>query len=477
MGAARNRSTIRALSGLAIAAALASCGGGGSSGGSGGGGGAPPIGGTPTPTPTPAPTPVFVTAGHVALGEIRFYLNGASPPSPDYAQVSSDRQGRYPRVVGQPLFFGSGPNAVPANYAAIAKLGFGIDSAGSFYFSYPAAPDITVLSPVTVLLTGGVPEAKLETQLGMTGSVFQLSADRDLKTFPPTEALASNDAALVAEAERLFAHHLRVDMLTASLNEFRPAEQDPTGLGTFLGSLSPATGELSLAVGLNAAPAQFLFTNERMTALLGSYPAIASAGYRPEVVSGAAHLINAYAALISTRVASRERAAQLKIGIKGYLIPEIKRLLRANSVAAANEALGVTTAQMETQIARYAEQLPFDPNDNFFPSPDFYSIAPGGSKLVDATDVGSNGDGPFNSNDLHSEPRLNDGGHFFRGESQLTAVTVPAVNAAQIGATLNPDGTVLIRPATGFTGVTWFDYTVRHARGDVEQGRVYVRVS
>jgi hypothetical protein len=374
------------------------------------------------------------------------------------------------------LFATTNANAVPANYAAIAKLGFGIDSAGSMFFTHQAAADARVLSPVTMLLAGGVSEAKLERQLGIAGSVFQLAADRDLRTFAPAEALASGDAELATEAERLLAHHLRIDMLNAALNEFNTRDQDPTGAATFLGTMPGASGGLSLGAGLNAAPDQFLFTNERMAALLGSYPAIAGAGYRADVMSAAAHLINAYAALIATRVSSRERAAQLKIGIKGYLVPEIKRLLRANTAAAAVDALAVTTPRMESEIARYAEQLPFDANDNFFPSPDFYNIAVGGSKLVDATDVGSNGDGPFNSNDIHAEPRLNDGNHFFPGVSEVTAVTVPVANAGQISATLNADGTVLIRPAAGFSGVTWFDYTVRHTRGDVKQGRVYVRV-
>jgi hypothetical protein len=411
-----------------------------------------------------------------ALGEIRFYPTGNSVNATDYAQVSTDRQGRYPRVTGQPLFSTTIANPVPTNYAQIAKAGFGIDSAGSMFFNHIAPADATVISALTMLLAGGVPEAKLETQLGIAGSVFQLAADRDLRTFSPTQSLTSSDTAIVGDAERLFAHHLRIDMLNAVLNEFRPNALNPTGSDTFLATLPGGAGGLSLAAGLNAAPSEFLFTNDRMVALLNSYGTITSAGYRSDVMSAAAHLINAYASVVSTRVASRERAAQLKIGIKGYLLPEIKRLLQANSATAASAALAVTSAQMEAEIARYAEQLPFDPNDNFFPSPDFYDLPLGGSKLVDATDVGSNGDGPFNSNDIHAEPRLNDGNHFFPGESQITAATVPALNAAQISATLNADGTVLIRPAAGFTGVTWFDYTVRHARGDTKQGRVYVRV-
>jgi hypothetical protein len=77
-------------------------------------------------------------------------------------------------------------------------------------------------------------------------------------------------------------------------------------------------------------------------------------------------------------------------------------------------------------------------------------------------------------------PQESDGNHFYSGSSTglstVTAVSVPAANTGEITATFNPDGTILVRPKTGFTGVTYFDYTVTHLRGDVEQGRAYVRV-
>ena len=355
------------------------------------------------------------------------------------------------------------------------KFAFGIDTAGLFYFWAQAPADSLIISPVSHLLATSLTESKLETQLGISGSLFGLQADRDLKTFSATVALGSTDPNIVADGERLLAHHLRIQMLTAVLNGFAAFEQDPTGIGTFLPPTS-GNGALGLRDFLAASPAAFIYTNDAMVALLNRSPAISAAGYSTDVLRAAAHLINAYAAAIPVRVNSREQAARYMIGIKGYLMPELNRLLAANTLAAANSVLAITTPTILAETERYTEQLPFNVNDNFFPSPDFYSLVRGGSKLVDATDIGSNGDGPFNSNDLHSEPNPLDGNHFFSAGSRVTAVTVPSVNARQIAATRNADGTVLIQALGAFTGVTYFDYTVEHNRGDIKQGRVYVRV-
>jgi hypothetical protein len=43
----------------------------------------------------------------------------------------------------------------------------------------------------------------------------------------------------------------------------------------------------------------------------------------------------------------------------------------------------------------------------------------------------------------------------------ITAVTVPSANAAQVSAVFNGDGSVRINALGTFTGVTYFDDTVR----------------
>jgi hypothetical protein len=56
-------------------------------------------------------------------------------------------------------------------------------------------------------------------------------------------------------------------------------------------------------------------------------------------------------------------------------------------------------------------------------------------------------------------------------------VTLPPVNAAEVSAVLNADKTVAITALGSFTGVTYFDYTVRlNFTGETRTGRVYVIV-
>jgi hypothetical protein len=416
---------------------------------------------------------VSVAGAQSMLAAVRFYPDGYSVNSGNYGEAGTDRGGRTPAQSG-----GSIPIVTvggrPSNYATIDKFAYGLDTAGVFYTWAQASADTLVISPISHLMVSSNTESKLETQLGINGSVFGLQTNRDLKTFSATDAITSTDPEIAADGERLLAHHLRIHLLNAALANFGPREPDPTGIGDFLPTQSYVTN-FTLANYLASASATFIYTNANMVTLLNSFPGISGANYRADVMSAAAHLINAYAAAIGVRISSREQAARFMIGIKGYLVPELNRLLAANDAANATRVLAVTTSSILAETARYTEQAPFDINDSYFPSPDFYTLAPGGSKLVDATDVGSNGDGPFTSNDLHLRPTPTQG-PFFRGISMITAVNVPAINAGQVAATLNPDGTVLIRALAGFSGVTWFDYTTRHDQGDIEMGRVYVRV-
>jgi hypothetical protein len=401
------------------------------------------------------------------LAEFRFYPTGYNQNATDVAARSGDRQGRYPIQSGQALFttfFGN----LPTNYAAVDKQAFGIDAAAGMFVNYRAPADATVITPLTTLLVGANTEAKLESQLGIDGGVFGLATDRALKTFVPIDALTSSDSTTAADGERLLASHIRVMAVAAALQHMTGAPSDPSGVKIY--------DMNGLRAYLDGVGTQFIFTNANMSALLGTGGAFPRPTYRPDVISAAAHLVDAYAATIGIRIANRQQATRFTLGIWGYLVPTITRLLQANDAATASEILAVNNQQILDATARFSEQLPFDANDNFFPAPDFYPIARGGVYTVPAVDVGSNGDGPLNSNDIHIEPDTTSGNHFFPGASQVTAVTVPQANASEVSAVLNGDGTVTIRPAAAFTGVTYFDYTVRHSRGDIKQGRVYVMV-
>lgn len=457
----------RSVATLACLSLLAAC------GGEDGVMSPPPAPSIPVPpVPVPPLVPLVAVGASTMLADLRFYPGGFNPFANDQYSVPTDRTGRYPGSTLLPL---NGVGVRSPDYAIHEKSAAGLDTAGPFYVFAQAPADAVIISPLTHLIRSGSTEARLEIQLGISGSLFGLQADRDLRTFSATDAVASTDAAVAADGERLFAHHLRVHLLTAALNSFGPREQNPVGFDTFLPWQTHTPGP-GLGTCLASAPVSFIYTNQNMVALLRCFPGIANGSYGDDVLSAAAHLINAYAAAIPVRISSRAQAARFMIGIKGYLVPELTRLLRINDATAAARVLAITSTEVLAQTARYAEQLPFDVNDSFFTVPDFYTLPQGGSKLVDATDIGFNGDGPFTDNDMHL--RASDGATPFQpGGSSITAVSVPAANAGEVSAMLNPDGTVLIQAVGGFTGATYFDYTAQHPRGDVEQGRVYVRVT
>lgn len=447
---------------------LTGCGGGSSSGAS-----APPVATpaptpAPTPTPPPAPTPPPVVlraeGAYPLLADYRFFPSGFGSPN-DQASRPSDRQGRYPVQAGGPVFsiqFGS----VPADYRAVAKAAYGIDTADGQTTSVSAPAGATTVSPLTTLLTGTNTEARLERQLG----IFGTTADRDLLTFAPSDALVSGDATAASDAGRLIMHNIRVMILAAAL-QTAASPPDPSGIKIY--------NYDGVRRYLEAAPFDLIFSNQGLVPFLrsvdfgGRFPVPV---YRDDVVEAAARLIVTYSFAMGLRIETREEAAKFKLGIWGYLAPQLTRLFDENSAAAAARVSAITNADVLNGIAIFGTHPAIDVNDSFFPQPDFYVIAPGATRVVPPVDEGFNGDGPLNSNDVHAQPSPTDGNHFVPGRSTVTDVSVPAANAGQVTATRAADGTVTIRAAPGFSGVTFFEYTVSHQQGDVERARVYVIV-
>jgi hypothetical protein len=150
------------------------------------------------------------------------------------------------------------------------------------------------------------------------------------------------------------------------------------------------------------------------------------------------------------------------------------KLLRANSAAAASAISALTTTNILDATQRYAEQLPFDSNDNFFPVPDFFEMSQGSSILAPSQVSGASYLA-LNANDLHASAS-DTGANFLPGISTVTSVEVPSANQGQIRAVLGSDGAVTITALGNYIGVTYFDYVVQHQRGDVKKGRVYVNI-
>jgi hypothetical protein len=225
----------------------------------------------------------------------------------------------------------------------------------------------------------------------------------------------------------------------------------------------------SLGAYIAAHNGAFLFDNSEMSRFLAS---LDPAGrYRPDVISAAAHLVDAYSAAIGVQLADTDQAARFTLGIRGWLLDEVDLLLRANTAAAAAAASAVTSQQILDRTVRYRETLPFPAAGFFFPAPDFYSLAAGGQLVVPTQGNFSTG-----ANDFYANGPTGSIG-FFPGTNETLSVSVPAANAGQVSAVLRGDGTILVTALGGFTGVTWFDYAVRHTDGgDQGAGRVYVTV-
>lgn len=464
------RKAVRIGVSLASIIALASCGGG--SGGSAGGTPPTPVPTPPAPPPPPPPPPPVVisaVSSFAMIGQFRFFRTGSASNvnNADYGSFPSDQGGFYPRQntpLVETLFSGS----VPANYATVEKLAFGFDTASGLYSGSAAPADATVISPVTNLLLGTNTEAKLERQLGISSGLFSLATDRPIKTFSPSLAFASSDPSESADAERLIAHQLRILAVTAALGYMGGNGLDPSGF---------RLREVEvLQRFLDTAPDQFIYTNDRMSQILRASPYTRST-YTDEVISAAAHLVDAYCSSIGVRTSTPQQAARWQLGIWGYLIPELTRLLKANNSVVAAEILAVNNSQILDATQRYNEQIAVSASQGFFPQPDFYPIAVGGTYLVPAVDEGSNGDGPLNSNDLALRSSATNGIGGGALATTVTAITVPAGNATQVSAILNADGTVRINALGTFSGVTYFDYTVRlNYTSETRQSRVYVIV-
>jgi hypothetical protein len=211
----------------------------------------------------------------------------------------------------------------------------------------------------------------------------------------------------------------------------------------------------------------FLFDNATMTDLLTSN--VAPGRYRPDVLSAAAHLIDAYASAIGVQVSDTATAAQFTLGLPGYLRLELVSLLNANSADAASRAMAVTSQDILNETAVYREVLPFPTTGNFFPGPDFFVASASASLTITADDPTR---GSLISNDVYANGPTGSIG-FFPSTSQIMSVSVPSANSAKV-ATVYLAGLVNVFPLNGFTGTTYFDYVVRHPSGEQGTGRVYV---
>lgn len=308
---------------------------------------------------------------------------------------------------------------------------------------------------------GGADQAKLKTQLGITGSIFGLEGiNPDLLVFDPVAESQSTDPARRLDAARLLAANARALALGALVLDN--------------GITVPIFDFRLVAAALASGPNRFLFNqNAEMTAVVAAVPGYGA--LRPDVQSAIAHLINAYAAAIFDRITDADGASTSMVGVIGWLAPRIRDLKAANNASAAAAALTVTAPQIRDEILRYRERIPITQTGFFFPGPDHYETPVNTPlRLRSGVSMGQLLGYPL-ENDLNANA-TGSVGFFGNSGTTITAISVPAANTAQVSATLASDGEIVITPAPGFTGLTYVDYTVRHGGGEVQSARMYVRV-
>lgn len=441
----------------AACVALAACGGGGS--------GPPPSSGpspTPTPTPTPSPTPTGSTARVLGLAsgpsfwrffddsdfddESEFVAGGYGNREGEYFPNFSERDGLPSKVSGQR----------EGDLSDLGKAPLFIDAQSSLRTVLRAPGDATVVSPLTSLLPNGPDQDKLKRQLGVTENVFRLQTlDPDIRTFDPLKEALSDDAEVAADAERLLAANARaLGLLSLQISPF-------------VRSVFPEDIN-SLSASLDAAPDAFLFNdNAAMSALVARLPLYSD--LQSEVQSAIAHLINAYAATVPLRIETPEQAAQFQMAVVGFLVPRISELEQTNSSEIAAEVLALNIEDIRDAIARFAELIPITETGFFFPSPDYYETGAGiGLTLVD--------DGIDEDHPIENDFTAVDDGFLIPDGIAVSQVAVPSSNVSEVSASLGENNLITIMPASGFTGLTYVDYTVTDGNGETQTARIFVRV-
>jgi hypothetical protein len=324
---------------------------------------------------------------------------------------------------------------------------------------YRAAEDAAIVSPLTELLVEGPDQEKLKRQLGVTAGNFRLlSTDPDLLTFDPLEEKDSSDADLAADAQRLLAAHLRaLALLTLQSSD--------------AASGNGAVDSTPLAEALAAGADDFLFDdNDKMTAIVAALPRYS--GLRSDVQSAIAHVVNVYAATVPLRIERDDQIAQFEMAIRGYLRPLLIELVDTNTAEAAAEALAINTQTIRDATERFAEGVAITQTGLFFIGPDYYVTAPG--TMIELIDVRAMSQ--RNGHPLENDWTADDDGFRILAENSVTSVSVPSANASEVSASLGEDSRITTMPASGFSGVTFIDYTATNGRGEERPGRIFVRV-
>ncbi len=481
------RRSIRALAG-ACTLVLAACGGGS-------GGGSSPVAPGPTPTPTPTFTPppaptatARVYATSLATGLIEFTSGDIDTFGLYWTLGFTARDGRYypghANAIATYTGLGSAPGADPSgDYALTFKRTRVIDheTGAQIYMNAPA--NVRMVTPVTAMLVApGSTAARLKTQLGITGSLFGLTADPDLATYDAIAEAASGDSARAADAARMHAANLRVLAIMGAMGALTNSTGYTTpgidmSYGDVRPGITPTEGVATRC--LAAAPSLFIFQNDRMTPFIQCYlkdvgitqpSPLPSLQLSTAKVQAIAHLINGYAAAMPVRLETSAEKARWLLGINGYLRPMVGRVATDSTDTTAQAVLALTaiTPTIITETARYADYLRYNDTGLYMPAPDFLVLAGTSSLTFSAGDLTGN-------DFVLSNQRAATRGFDPAGGSVLS-IGVPAARAGELSLVQNASGTYTVSALGGFKGASYFEYVAKASNDEQRTTRVYVRV-
>ncbi len=467
---------------------LGSCGGGGSS--------VPvtvlppPPTPSPPPPPPPPPPPLTSTARVYATSKATGLIEFTTGDIDIYGELLTlgftARDGRYypgyANAIAQYTGIGTAPGvSATGDYALAFKRTQVFDHETGVFVGMFAPANMRMVTPLTSMLVApGSTEAKLETQIGITNSLFQMVVNPDLGTYDAVTESESGDTNRVADAARMHSANLRVLAIMGALTKLGAGTYyavEYTGYGDLRPAITPteALGARCLA----AAPALFIFQNDRMSSVIQCYLNGAGASQSTPTpylqlsnlkIQAIAHLVNGYAAAIPLRLETSAEKARWLLGIAGYLKPMVAKVTSDLSDGTAQAILGITatTPTIIAETSRYSEALRYNETGRFMASPDFIVLSNVTSLQIQSSDL-------IGNDILLSNEKFNTRG-FDREGISIQAITVPAVNSSQLSVTESPSGRYTVTALNGYKGVSYFDYLVSAPNGEQRTTRVYVRV-
>jgi hypothetical protein len=358
-----------------------------------------------------------------------------------------------------------------------------IDHETGLQIHMKAPADVRMVTPVTAMLSApGSTAAKLKVQLGINNSLFSMVSDPELATYDAVAETLSGDPNRAADAARMHAANLRVMAMMTALGAIPGgATYTSPGIDMSHGDLrtpgAPIEGVATRC--LAAAPAQFVFQNDRMSSVIQCYvDTLVRAQPTPPAylqlstakIRAIAHLIDGYAAAMPVRLETSVEKARWLLGINGYLRPMVGRIVTDTTDNAAQAVLALTAISptMLAETSRYAEFHRYNDTGLYMPVPDFLVLA-------DVTSLAFDERSLIGNDFVLSNQKVNTRGFDPAGGS-IQSVTVPAANASELSVVQNSATTYTVTALNGFKGASYFDYVARGSNNEQRTTRVYVRV-